>query len=170
MPFENGVAIPSVDQNPELLQACLSSKSVECLKILIKDYFFYLHQMQKVNNSILMGTVHVNYLNRKNFVEYLSMIESEDIARETNILNNIKEIVVKNLDNLQLGVERKKEQVSEPPLSTNPSGAPTQSNTTFGTSAFGQKPTTRENPWLSKQTSNEDYYNSDSNEKEDETW
>ena len=48
-----------------------------------------------------MGIIEGQYLNEKNFKEYIEKIEGEDIEREPKILETIKEILVKNLDNLK---------------------------------------------------------------------
>ena len=52
-----------------------------------------------------MGIVQVQNLNKALIKEYIEMIKKEDIERETKLLNIIKEILIKNIDNLQL--ERK---------------------------------------------------------------
>ena len=69
-----------------------------------------------INKSLLIGSIQANFLKKESFKEYIEMIEEEDIEKERLILENIKRILLSNIDNLKLeGKEKEKatEKVNE---------------------------------------------------------
>ena len=63
------------------------------------------------NKSILLGTIKANYLNKEYFKEFIETIEEEDIKQEPKILNIFKEILMKNIDNIQLKEKKTKRDI-----------------------------------------------------------
>ena len=57
---------------------------------------------EKNIKSLLLGTIEVNYLKKEYFQEYIEIIEEEDIENESKIFKKIKEILIKNIDNIIL--------------------------------------------------------------------
>ena len=82
----------------------------EIIKEIIENK--YQNKYQNNNKSILIGIVEGKYLSIEKFKEYLEKIEEEDIIREPKILKNLKDILIKNIkniDNIKLKEKTKEE-------------------------------------------------------------
>ena len=71
-----------------------------------------------INKSRLIGTIQVQYLNREYFQEYIKLIEENDIEREPKILHYIKDLLIKNINNIKLEENTVKIMHKEKPKAT----------------------------------------------------
>ena len=82
----------------------INIKNEDLLWDIIKERVDSHFNKKKEIQRILLGSIYPNNLNYKNFKEYLEMIQHENLIHEENIWNNLKKILLFNLQNFHIKV------------------------------------------------------------------